>query len=217
MNLSFKFAFELTTFFVPSQLQQGIEDNEHSLVAARNDRQERSMNQLIRQEQDEAYKESLEADQQKEQKRKVELAKREAEEKVKSDQISDERDRRERLLRLKVDLADQIPSEPDASDPNVIRVLIKLPDGTRLERRFARTMSIKYLIYFVFCHAQSPVNFQVTTNFPRKELPCKPPTLDNPNCDLIDADSGVHLGEPVNFEQCGLGKSEMLFVHDLEA
>ena len=42
-----------------------LEDNEGSLVAARADREERSFNQTLREEQDQAYLESLQADQEK--------------------------------------------------------------------------------------------------------------------------------------------------------
>lgn len=47
------------------RLDQLMLDNESSLVAARADREERSFNQSLRQQQDEAYMESLRADQEK--------------------------------------------------------------------------------------------------------------------------------------------------------
>lgn len=212
-----------------SQIQQGIEDNEGSLVAARLDRQERSMNQLLRQEQDEAYLESLRVDREKERKKKEEKQKQDEEEKQRKEKEMDEIKKHEQLLKLRVDLAAKIPEEPDAKDPNAIRILIKLPDGHRFERKFLKTHSIKYLYYFVFCQEQSPLNFQITTNFPRKELPCKPPSLEDPECNGIppvnDQQSNDAMNrkpnstrkEPPTFEEIGLGKSEMLFVHDLEA
>jgi FAS-associated factor 2 len=215
MTVVRRFEGKTTVERLLSQIDSGISANEHSLVAARSERNERSMNQQIRNEQDEAYLESLKADQEKEQKRKEEQAIRDAAEKAQQDKVNQELDVKERLLKLKGTLGAKVPSEPDTGHENSIRVLVKLPNGTRLERRFVRSDSIKYLVYFVFSHDQSPLNFQVTTNFPRKELPCKPPTLDNPDCDIID-ESGKK-SEPVSFECCGLGKSEMLFVHDLEA
>lgn len=48
------------------RLQAIMSDNEAFLVVARADRQERNLTQALRQEQDEAYLESLRADQQKE-------------------------------------------------------------------------------------------------------------------------------------------------------
>lgn len=175
------------------------------------------MNQQIRQEQDTAYEESLRADQEKERKKREERQKCEQEEKLKKDKVQQEQAQRDKLLRLKVDLASSIPQEPPQNHPDAIRVLIKLPNGTRLERRFVRSVSIKYLVFFIFCHEQSPVAFQVTTNFPRRELPCKPPTVDNQQCHLKDDKTGEYTIEPPSFAELDLGKSEMIFVHDLEA
>lgn len=136
------------------QLQQGIEDNEASLVAARADRHELTMNQQIRRDQDLAYEESLKADQEKEKKRRAEQEKRDAEQKLVKEKEQAEQDLRTRLLKLKVELADRIPAEPAATDENVIRLLVKLPNGTRLERRFKRNTSLKVLAFFIFCQEQ---------------------------------------------------------------
>ncbi|KAI1300187.1 FAS-associated factor 2-B [Halotydeus destructor] len=215
MVLVRKFEGSTTVERLLSQLQQGIDENEAAFVVARLDKQERDMNQLIRTEQDEAYQESLKADQEKERKRKEEQEKKDVEDRARREKEEQELKKRDDLIRMKIELADRIPAEPDSSASNTIRVLVKLPNGVRLERRFLRTSSIKYLIYYVFCHDQSPVSFQVTTNFPRKELPCKPPTVENPECKVKD-ESG-NWKDPITFEELGFGSSEMLFVHDLEA
>lgn len=60
---------------------------------------------------------------------------------------------------------------------------------------------VQYLYYFVFCHTDCPDDFQIVTNFPRRVLHCEP-------------SDGV---DPPTLEQLGLGKSEMLFIHDNEA
>ena len=91
---------------------------------------------------------------------------------------------------------------PDANDPDSVRILIKLPEGQRLERRFIKQQSLKYLYYYVFCHPESPDEFDITTNFPRKVLDCKPKENEP---------------DPPSFEDAGLGQSTMLFVNDLEA
>ncbi|XP_015789758.1 FAS-associated factor 2 [Tetranychus urticae] len=200
------------TFFGPtsverllSNIQQAIEENEGSLIAARLERQERTMNQRLREEQDVAYMESLRADQEKDRKKQEEKVKKENEERERKQKELEEVQQRELLLNLKVSLATEIPNEPPADDPESIRIVIKLPNGTRLERRFRKSDPLKYLYYFVFCNEQSPLKFQITTNFPRKELPGSHPTLDNKeNCSLT-------------FDSAGLGKSQVFFVHDLEA
>ena len=61
----------------------------------------------------------------------------------------------------------------DASSPETLRILIKLPNGQRLERRFSKSDNLKSLFYYVFCHPDSPDEFDITTNFPRKVIPCR--------------------------------------------
>ncbi|GFT68579.1 FAS-associated factor 2 [Nephila pilipes] len=179
-----------------------MNDNEASLIAARLERHERSMTQTIRQQQDEAYKESLKADQEKERRRREEQEVKAQQEQEERNKLLEEQKRKEDIKRQKIDLASQIPEEPPLEHPNTIRLMIKLPAGTRLERRFRREESLKFLYYFVFCHPESPDCFQIVTNFPRRVVPCEP-TENNP--------------EPPSFIDFGFGKSEMLFVQDLEA
>jgi len=111
--------------------------------------------------------------------------------------------RKENIAIQKIGLASEIPEEPPVNEPTAVRIIIKLPEGQRLERRFHKSQSLKYLYYYVFCHPDSPDEFDITTNFPRKVLDCKP------------AESADH--DPPSFEEAGLGKSTMLFVNDLEA
>ncbi|KAL4217955.1 FAS-associated factor 2 [Mactra antiquata] len=184
------------------RLQTIIQDNEASLVAVRADREERSFNQSLRQQQDEAYLESLRQDQEKERKKREERELAEAEEARKRQLVQDheqmlqERERRKDELRL------EIPPEPENGHSDIIRVVLKLPHGTRVERKFLRTHSLKYLYYFTFCHEECPDDFHIVTNFPRKTLPCEPTT---------------ECPEPITFEEAGLGKNEMLFVQDNES
>ncbi|KAL5015364.1 hypothetical protein ScPMuIL_009634 [Solemya velum] len=96
----------------------------------------------------------------------------------------------------------ELPEEPSADDPNAVRMVLKLPHGKRLERRFLNSQSLKYLYYFAFCHEECPDDFHIITNFPRRTLMCEP-TDDNP--------------EPPSFQDSGLGKNEMLFVQDNDA
>ncbi|KAK7469954.1 hypothetical protein BaRGS_00036058 [Batillaria attramentaria] len=164
-----------------TRLETVMRENEASLVAARAEREERQFNQTLRQQQDEAYLESLRADQEKE---------------ARLMRMQEERERqKEELMR-------QIPPEPTPSDPDSIRIVLKTPNGKRLERRFSNTQSSKYLYYFVFCHEDCPDDFQIVTNFPRRVLDCEPTE---------------RCPDPPTLKEMGLGKSEMLFVHDNEA
>lgn len=45
----------------------------------------------------------------------------------------------------KDDLAREIPPEPDVDDPTAIRILLKAPNGKRLERRFSSHQSSKVM------------------------------------------------------------------------
>lgn len=40
-------------------------------------------------------------------------------------------------------LRSEIPDEPELSDPDAVRIVLKLPNGTRIERRFRKTDSLK--------------------------------------------------------------------------
>lgn len=190
----------------PGELLQRLErlmnENEAGLVAARADREERNFNQSLRMQQDEAYLESLKADQEKARKRQEEedevreRERQEEEEELKRQRLLEEKENRKETLK------NEIPEEPNVNDPDTIRIVLKLPHGARVERRFLKTQSLKYLYYFAFCHEDCPDDFHIVTNFPRRTLPCEP----------LDGEP-----EPPTFAEAGLGKNEMLFVQDNEA
>lgn len=75
-SINVVFSHRIEGFVEPECLLQRlrtiISDNEAFLVAARADREERSFNQALRQEQDVAYLESLRADQEKDEKKRRE-------------------------------------------------------------------------------------------------------------------------------------------------
>ena len=201
-----------------TRLKRSIEENELSLITARLEREERNMTHLLRQEQDQAFLESLEVDKEKERKKQEERNKKEAELQAKKKQELEIIKRRERLERLKIDLADKIPPEPNPTDALATKIVIKLPNGTRLERHFLKNQSIKYLYFFVFCHDQSPLQFQIRTNFPPRDLPGKPPVPEDFDFEEEQQQINHHNDvDPPTFEECDLGKGAMLFVHDLEA
>ncbi|KAI8764604.1 FAS-associated factor 2-like isoform X1 [Biomphalaria glabrata] len=185
-----------------ARLEQVIAENESSLVAARADRAERSFNQTLRQQQDEAYLESLKADQEKEKRKREERERKEEEER--RQRLAEEEKQRQYLQReqRKSEIQQQMPPEPDVSHPDSIRIMLKTPNGKRIERRFLRDQSIKWLYYYVFCHQDCPDDFQIKTSYPSKTLPCEP---------------SDHCSEPPTFADMGLGKSEMLYVFDNEA
>jgi len=190
-------------------LEKTIREYEAFIVAARADRDERNFNREIRSEQEAVFAETLRQDQEREEQRLEAERKRQEEEEVRKkaeeeerQRIEEEYERKNKIQRLKIDLAVEIPEEPDKDCVDSIRILIKLPGGQRLERRFLPTHSLKHLYYFVFCHPDSPDEFDIVTNFPRRTLQCKP-SAESP--------------EPPSLKEAGFGRSEMLFVNDLEA
>lgn len=124
-------------------------------------RSRRQQDQLLREAQDQAFRESLEADREKERKRR-EGEKREEEERERQrEREREERQREEVGLAsfpahvticccsqfpptLTQELAvkravcvSRLPPEPEVGDPQAIHVMLRTPGGERLERRFS--------------------------------------------------------------------------------
>lgn len=89
-------------------------------------------------------------------------------------------------------------SEPDASDPASIKLLIKLPSGSRHQRIFLRTDPLSELYKFVFSHEECPNNFEIAINFPHKVVECTETTAQS-------------------IQDFGINQSMLLFVNDLDA
>ena len=53
------------------------------------------------------------------------------------------------LKRQKIEAGQELKPEPDATETETIRVVIKLPNGTRLERRFSKSDSLKVCKLFL--------------------------------------------------------------------
>ncbi|EDW03845.1 FAS-associated factor 2 [Drosophila grimshawi] len=191
------------------RLQSVISANEVWLSQARADRLERNFTQTLRRQQDEAYEQSLLADEEKERQRQRE---RDVARQLIAAEEQARRDielRKEEIARLKIELVNQVPSEPAVNAEDAIAVVFKLPSGTRLERRFQQTNSILDVYHFLFCHPESPDEFEITTNFPKRVLYSKA---------AVDAAEGS-ANEIVNktLKEVGLKNREVLFVNDLEA
>ncbi|KAK7604112.1 hypothetical protein V9T40_004385 [Parthenolecanium corni] len=181
-----------------SRLQSVIANNEPILYAARASRMERILNQSIREQQDEAYMESLRADQEKQRQRELER------EEIRKIELEKERLIQEELMK-KLELENQktsflarIPDEPATSHPNCVCISFKMPNGQRLERRFLSTHTLQDVYYYVFCNPDLSGKFEIATNFPKKVLDCSMTSIQT-------------------LEEAGLRKREVLFVYDLES
>lgn len=197
----------------PSQLvdwlRETVTEYEAFIVAARAERDERNLDREIRNEQETAYAETLRQDQEREQRRREEEEKVRVEEETERKEAEERErirkeaiDKKDRIQKQKIDLASEIPEEPVVGSEDAVRVLIKLPGGQRLERRFLASHSLKHIFYFVFCHPDSPDEFDIVSNYPKRRLPCQP-TPGEP--------------DPPSLAESGFGRSEMLFVNDLDS
>lgn len=61
-----------------------------------------------------------------------------------------EEERRQMIARQKIDFVSKVPSEPDLNHPDAIHIVIKLPCGERLDRRFLKTHSLEVHTLLLF-------------------------------------------------------------------
>ena len=54
------------------------------------------------------------------------------------------------IARQKIELASEIPDEPPLDRPDCVRISIKLPDGSRIERRFSTAHSLKVSFLLIY-------------------------------------------------------------------
>ncbi|MXQ83717.1 hypothetical protein E5288_WYG002328 [Bos mutus] len=93
-----------------------------------------------------------------------------------------------------------LPPEPSPDDPESVKIIFKLPNDSRVERRFHFSQSLTVIHDFLFSLKESPEKFQIEANFPRRVLPCLP-SEEWPN--------------PPTLQEAGLSHTEVLFVQDL--
>uniref|UniRef100_A0A8C9W9P8 FAS-associated factor 2 n=1 Tax=Scleropages formosus TaxID=113540 RepID=A0A8C9W9P8_SCLFO len=183
-----------------NQLTFIMEANQTYLMSERLEREERNQTQVLRQQQDEAYMASLRADQEKDRKKREEQEQRRHQEEMARQSILAEERRRRTLQEEKERKSECLPQEPAVDDPDSVKIVFKLPNDSRVERRFLFTQSLTVIHDFLFSLKETPEKFQIVTNFPRRVLPCLP-TEEQPN--------------PPTLQEAGLSRSEVLFVQDL--
>lgn len=93
-----------------------------------------------------------------------------------------------------------LPAEPESDHPDSLKIIFKMPNDTRVERRFLFTQSLSVIHDFLFSLKEAPEHFQIVANFPRRVLPCLP-TEEGP--------------VPPTLQEAGLSRSQLLFVQDL--
>mmetsp|Transcript_22885 Transcript_22885/g.48397 ORF Transcript_22885/g.48397 Transcript_22885/m.48397 type:complete len:625 (-) Transcript_22885:1731-3605(-) len=129
----------------------------------------------LRIEQEREFRASLKADQEKD-------AARQRHEAEKRRKIQEESDRvkveAQRMQEMKQTLEAALATEPSEPVEEIVNVMIRLPDGTRLSRRFLRKDPVKILFHFVDyllitekeASDMKPGTYKLLTQFPRKVI-----------------------------------------------
>lgn len=190
-------------------------DAELLRAVAQIERQERDM---IRQEQDEAYQQSLRADREKQLKREEDLRRKEVEEKAERERSVKQEQLHSCLVKLKSEIPNRLPPEPSPKqEQDIVKLVFKLPDGSRPQRNFHKSDKVKHLYWYVFSLTNAPLQFKMTTNFPKRELPGRPPHPNDFNKSPSLDSSSPEANCEQTLEEASLTQTQILFVYDLEA
>ena len=141
----------------------------------------------IADETDRAYQESLRADQEKEARARAEQIAREMVDAEKTEAEVKEKAAREAeeaaRAKLASDAAEALPNEPAADEDGVVNIAFRLPDGSRVMRRFLSSHSARALFLFIDgyekLHADSsrlavePGSYRLVAQHPRRVIESK--------------------------------------------
>ena len=160
-------------------LVQVAEEQSGVMTAARVVRNEQDESRRLREEQDAAYQASLEADA----KREAEAAEREAAERAAAERAAaaaaaqaeaeaaaaaEEKKRLANIARRREEKAAMLLKEPPISSPGVCKVAVRLPDGSRQERRFLGENTVGDVYNFVDTLEGLGEKYSLVSNFPRR-------------------------------------------------
>ncbi|XP_061744494.1 FAS-associated factor 1 isoform X2 [Nerophis ophidion] len=140
------------------------------------DEDEREAREMVKREQDEAYRLSLEAD-----RKKREAQEREEAEQVRLEQMRKEKEDEKEAIRLS--LAQTLPPEPEEeSGEQISKLRIRTPSGEFLERRFLGGSKLQMIFDFVASKGYPFDEFKLLTTFPRRNI-----TQLDPGSTLLEA------------------------------
>jgi hypothetical protein len=157
-----------------ASLVQHLERFEPLLVAARAEQNERLNERLLREEQEEEYMRSLAEDEAKE--RAEEEAREAAEaaalaeaarEAAEAQAVADDEAATAARRVARLAKAATLPPEPPAGE-GATRLVIRLPDGRRLDRRFEKIAKLQVAIDYVESEDPDGDDVDLVSNFPRK-------------------------------------------------
>lgn len=128
---------------------------------------ERAARELVKMEQDAAYRESLEADKRKEE------AKKQKERAMVTERIRLESERQEiEAIREsnRLEAERYIPSEPEADAQGITKIRIRKPSGEFLERRFTGDTKLDILLKFVASKGFPVDEYKIISSWPRRDV-----------------------------------------------
>ncbi|KAK4422677.1 Plant UBX domain-containing protein 8 [Sesamum alatum] len=121
---------------------------------------------LIREQQDDEYLASLQADREKELKAKEEA---EAAERRKEDELRGKLQEEQETERQLAAKEASLPQEPTPDDENAVTLLVRMPDGSRRGRRFLKSDKLQCLFDFIDVgRAVKPGSYRVVRPYPRR-------------------------------------------------
>ncbi|CAI2347285.1 unnamed protein product [Caenorhabditis sp. 36 PRJEB53466] len=149
---------------VVEKLCQGVEEYTTIRLNEANERRERQEREAIRSQQEAEYQASLVAD-----RARIEAKQREIEEQRIEEEKKQRAEEEEAVRRQLV--ASTLPSEPAATETDVLNVKFRLPEGGQDMRRFRKDESIQTLIDYLSSKGFAPNKFKYfNSDFPKKEI-----------------------------------------------
>lgn len=128
---------------------------------------ERAERELVKWEQDMAYRESLEADRAKEEARqRQEREQQETKRRIENEQA--ETAAKKEAHRKEVEA--RLPTEPPAGQGEQTKIRFRLPKGVNIERRFTADTPLKVLLDFLVVQGYPNDEYKVISSWPRRDL-----------------------------------------------
>lgn len=130
--------------------------------------------ELLLQEQEKAFRDSLAQDQEKERLRKIEESQKQKDEQIIHRSLEQQRKIREEKIK-------NLPSEPQPNEPEITTLAIRLLDGSKVQRKFRRKETLQAV--YDYCDSTFPLDQEIkpyvlTTNFPRQSFSNKSLTIE---------------------------------------
>ncbi|KAL2543496.1 Plant UBX domain-containing protein 8 [Forsythia ovata] len=124
---------------------------------------------LIREQQDDEYLASLQADREKELKAQEEAEAALAEERHKEEELRRQMEEKQEIERQLAAKEASLPQEPTPDDENAVTLLVRMPDGSRRGRRFLKSDKLQYLFDFIDVgRGVKPGSYRLVRPYPRR-------------------------------------------------